>query len=300
MSRRWGGDYWHHYPRARPKAVKDGLKAKSQRGAIGETWWSKRWLDLLHSFGMGARLDRGRRYARQGQVVSMDVESGKVTAKVQGTRPKPYSITIEMKPLSDKDWEKVLEVMAAKAIFAAKLLAGEMPKEIEETFTEAKRPLFPTREKDLDTDCSCPDWANPCKHIAAVYFLLAERFDEDPFMIFKLRGRTKEQIIESLRQKRGALQPVEEAASTAAPEAPGDKGVSPLEACLDSFWQAGPSLADFTPRPPLPESDKVILKRLGDSPFALRGENLTQILARAYDAVSAAAQAKASEETPEA
>ena len=275
----WGGGYWYHYPKAKPKAVKDGIKARSRRGEIGETWWSKRWLE--------------RRYARAGQVVSMDVEAGKVTAMVQGTRPKPYSISIALKPLSDKDWNQILEVMASKAIFAAKLLSGEMPKDIEEAFTEAKRPLFPTKERDLNTDCSCPDWANPCKHIAAVYFLLAERFDEDPFMIFKLRGRTKEEIIQALRLKRGALQPATTVTPPAEPEAASEKIVPPLEACLDSFWQAGPGLAAFAPRPPVPESDGLILRRLGESPFSLRGQNLTQLLAPAYDAASAAAQKKA-------
>jgi len=300
MSRHgWGGDYWYHYPKTKPRAVKDGIKAKSRRGEIGETWWSKRWIELLHSCGMGARLDRGRRYARAGQVIRMEIEPGKVTAKVQGSRPKPYSISIDLKPLSDRDWDKVLDVMAAKAIFAAKLLAGEMPKDIEEAFSEAKRPLFPTRERDLDTDCSCPDWANPCKHIAAVYFLLAERFDEDPFMIFKLRGRTKEEIIEALRQKRGALQPAQAAAPSPEPEATSVKTVPPLEACVDSFWQAGPSLASFAPRPPVPEADKLVLKQLGASPFSIQGKNLAELLAPAYDVTSAEAQKKALGSGPE-
>jgi uncharacterized Zn finger protein len=84
--------------------------------------------------------------------------------------------------------------MASQAIFAAKLLSGEMPQNIEEAFAEAKVSLFPTSEQDLDTECSCPDWANPCKHIAAVYYLLAERFDEDPFLIFKLRGEPRKRL----------------------------------------------------------------------------------------------------------
>src|SRR5437588_12759165 len=99
--------------------------------------------------------------------------------------------------------------MASQAIFAAKLLAGEMPQDIEEAFSAVQISLFPLATTDLDTDCSCPDWANPCKHIAAVYYLLAERFDEDPFLIFKLRGRTKEQIIQVLREKRAQTQPEE-------------------------------------------------------------------------------------------
>src|SRR5438105_2635476 len=199
------------YPKSHPKRVEGGIKTKSERGAIGETWWSKRWIGVLESFNMGARLTRGRSYARQGQVLSIDVEPGLVKAKVQGSRPKPYNVKIQLQPLSDSDWDKVTEAMAAQAIFAAKLLAGEMPTDIEEAFSAVHVSLFPTALKDLETDCSCPDWANPCKHIAAVYYLLAERFDEDPFLIFKLRGRTKEQIIETLREKRTQTLPAESA-----------------------------------------------------------------------------------------
>lgn len=196
--------YWDYfwYEPARPKPVKDGLKTKSRGGSIGKTWWSKRWLDVLHSFNMGARLSRGRSYARRGQVISIDVQEGLVSAKVQGSRPKPYQIKITLKPLSQKDWKQVAEAMSEQAIFVAKLLAGEMPNNIEEAFVAAKIPLFPKSQKELVTDCSCPDWANPCKHIAAVYYLLAEQFDDDPFLIFKLRGKSKDELIEELREKR--------------------------------------------------------------------------------------------------
>ena len=174
--------YREFFPRSRPRAAKGGIKSQSKRGAFGQSWWAKRWIAVLESFDIGARLGRGRSYARQGQVVSIDVEPGIVKAKVQGTQPRPYSIKIKLKPLSDQDWDKVTEAMASQAIFAAKLLAGEMPADIEEAFDAVNVALFPTAETDLDTDCSCPDWANPCKHIAAVYYLLAERFDEDPFL----------------------------------------------------------------------------------------------------------------------
>src|ERR1051326_5203086 len=195
-------DYWGYYEPAQPRRVKEGIKTRSEWGGIGETWWSKRWVGVLESFSLGTRLTRGRSYARQGQVISIDVEPGIVQAKVQGTQPTPYAIKIKLKPLSEDDWEKVTEAMASQAIFAAKLLAGEMPTNIEEAFDAVNVSLFPVARTDLETDCSCPDWANPCKHIAAVYYLLADRFDEDPFLIFKLRGRTKEQIIEALREKR--------------------------------------------------------------------------------------------------
>ena len=284
------GGYWDYYEPAQPKRVKDGIKTKSERGAIGETWWSKRWVGVLESFSLGTRLTRGRSYARQGQVVSIDVEPGIVKAKVQGTQPRPYSIKIKLKPLSDQDWDKVTEAMASQAIFAAKLLAGEMPKDIEEAFDAVNVALFPTAETDLDTDCSCPDWANPCKHIAAVYYLLAERFDEDPFLIFKLRGRTKEQIIEILREKRAETFSGETPALTASAEDSSAAGAAEplLEENLETFWQAGEALETFAVHPEAAEVDKAILRRLGDAPFTVGGQNMASLLAKAYDVVDVA------------
>src|SRR5712692_5133313 len=290
---RWRDDYdnWGYYEPSRPIRVQGGIKTKKEHGQIGETWWSKRWIAVLESFNMGTRLTRGRSYARQGQVISIDVEPGMVQAKVQGSQPKPYKVEIRLKTLSDQDWENVTEAMASQAIFAAKLLAGEMPKNIEEAFGAVKLSLFPTALKELETSCSCPDWANPCKHIAAVYYLLAERFDEDPFLIFKLRGRTKEQIIEVLRHKRAASLPAESASPSpdADDSTPAENALS-LEDHLDTFWQAGEALNDFTVNPTASKVDKAILKRLGDAPFTVAGQNISSLLAKAYDTVDTASQ----------
>ena len=287
-------EFWQYrYEPLPPRPVKDGIRTRSQRGAIGETWWSKRWITVLESLGMGARLGRGRSYARMGQVTSMDVKKGVVTANVQGTRVKPYSISIRLAPLPKKDWDRVTDVMASQAIFAARLLSGEMPRDIEEAFAEAEVSLFPTSRKDLDTSCSCPDWANPCKHIAAVYYLLAERFDQDPFLIFELRGRTKEEIVQTLRDKRGKT-PSEEKGST-----PGEivlsqeTAVAPLEDCLDIFWQMGEALETFATNPAPPEVDNAILKRLGKAPFSVGRRNIAFLLAKAYYMASSAALQKA-------
>ncbi|MBI4332706.1 MAG: SWIM zinc finger family protein [Chloroflexi bacterium] len=284
---------WQHYTPGPPRAVKNGIKTRSQRGAIGETWWSKRWINVLERLGMGARLDRGRSYARRGQVVSIDIQKGVVKSKVQGTQVKPYSITIRLSPFSDQEWDKVAGAMAAQAIFAAKLLAGEMPQNIEDAFTGVKVPLFPTSIKHLDTECSCPDWANPCKHIAAVYYILAERFDEDPFLIFTLRGRTKEEIIRVLRDKRGKTLAVEEAApagpEVAIPESPAIR----LEDCMETFWKAGQALESFVTGPAPPEVDNAILKRLGKPPFAEGAGDVLSRLERAYAAASQAALQRA-------
>ncbi len=293
---RWrDNDYWDYYEPSRPIKVQGGIKTRSERGEIGSTWWSKRWIGVLESFSMGTRLTRGRSYARQGQVLSIDVEPGIVKAKVQGSRPKPYDVKIRLKPLSDQDWDKVTEAMASQALFAAKLLAGEMPTTIEEAFSAVKLSLFPTSVNELETNCSCPDWANPCKHIAAVYYLLAERFDEDPFLIFKLRGRTKEEIIAALREKRtetstaeSAFTP-ESATSTAADTSP------PLAESLDTFWQAGEALDTFAVNPTAARIDNAILKRLGEAPFSIKGQNTTSLLVKAYRVVDEVVLQKLSE-----
>jgi len=294
---RWRDSYdeyeWNYYHENQPIRVKDGIKAKSERGEIGSTWWSKRWIKTLESFSMGTRLTRGRSYARKGQVVSIDVEPGIVKAKVQGSMPKPYNVKIRLKPLSDADWEKVTDAMASQALFAAKLLAGEMPSNIEEAFHAVRLSLFPTALSDLETDCSCPDWANPCKHIAAVYYLLAERFDEDPFLIFKLRGRSKEQIISTLRAKRIEMLPPANASSSITDEAGQAENDSLLADSLETFWQAGEGLSVFAVNPGAPDIDKAILKRLGDAPFTIDNRNLTALLSKAYDMVDSSINAAA-------
>ncbi len=280
---------WEYYPKRSPKPVKEGIKAKSKRGDIGETWWSHRWIGILKSFHMGARLNRGKAYARRGQVISIDIEKGAVFASVQGTRKRPYSVTILLPELSDEEWDKVTDALASQALFAAKLLSGEMPTTIEDAFDEVGVALFPQSKEELDTKCSCPDWANPCKHIAAVYFLLAEQFDEDPFLIFTLRGRTKEEIISTLREKRAEKILEEDTTKTNSNEIL-------LEECLDTYWEAGEALDSFVVNPMNPEAENVILKRLGEAPFTVRGENAVSLLLKIYHAVSAAALQKASEE----
>jgi uncharacterized Zn finger protein len=186
----------------RPLKVEGGLKARSERGAIGESWWSKRFLAVLESLALGSRLTRGRNYARRGQVLSLDVEPGAVIASVQGSRPKPYRVTIGLAAFDDKTWRQVEAALAGQAIFSARLLAGEMPAEIEEVFAAAGHPLFPTQVAQLAMSCSCPDWQVPCKHIAATFYLLAEAFDEDPFQILHWRGRERQALLARLRELR--------------------------------------------------------------------------------------------------
>jgi uncharacterized Zn finger protein len=167
-------------------------------------WWSQRWLDLLDSYRFKKRLERARTYSRQGNVLSIEFKGAKVLARVQGSEEEPYKVSLSLDSFTDEQWGYVIETMSQKAIFAAKLLAGEMPQNIEDVFTSNGLSLFPFTLSDVHSKCSCPDKANPCKHVGAVYYQLGDRFSEDPFVLFQLRGRTKEQIISDLRQLRNA------------------------------------------------------------------------------------------------
>jgi uncharacterized Zn finger protein len=165
-------------------------------------WWVERWLDLLNSYRFKKRLERGRNYAREGNVLSIDFTEAQVLASVQGSEVEPYQVSLSLEPFTEENWNYVIDTMSQKAIFSAQLLAGEMPANIEQVFTNNGLSLFPFSLSDIRSRCSCPDKANPCKHIAAVYYQLSDRFSEDPFVLFQLRGRTKTQILETLRQIR--------------------------------------------------------------------------------------------------
>ena len=156
---------WYEWESAGPIAVEGGIKAKSKRGAIGEQWWSRRFIAVLESYGAGmsGRLQRGKNYARRGQVIEFSLDAGKVAARVQGSRPQPYRVTITVPPLTAAQWGEVESRLAAQALFRARLLAGEMPAEIEQVFADAGTPLFPASARDLTMDCNCPDWGVPCK-----------------------------------------------------------------------------------------------------------------------------------------
>jgi len=165
-------------------------------------WWVERWLELLNSYRFKKRLERGRNYAREGNVLCIEFAGAQVLAQVQGSEAEPYQVSLSLVPFSDEDWNYIMGTMSEKAIFSAQLLAGEMPANIEEVFTANGLSLFPFSLADIRSRCSCPDKANPCKHIAAVYYQLGDRFSEDPFVLFQLRGRTKTQILDGLRQLR--------------------------------------------------------------------------------------------------
>ena len=233
-------------------------------------WWSQQWLDLLDSYRFKKRLERARNYARQGNVLSIEFKGAKVLARVQGSEVEPYKVSLSLEPFSDEQWGYVIESMSQRAIFAAKLLAGEMPQNIEEVFTANGLSIFPFTLGDVQSKCSCPDKANPCKHIGALYYQLGDRFSEDPFVLFQLRGRTKEQIISDLRQLRSAkIQPNTTETSDIQQSIPNNK----YSVKIDYFWQYNEPL-ESSLVVIAPSTNEMVLDVLGAIPLAKEEENV--------------------------
>ena len=227
---------------------------------------------------MGSRLQRGKRYARTGQVLTMDVGAGQVKASVQGSRAKPYRVFIETEVLTTSEWDAIESVMASSAVFAARLLAGEMPEEIEEAFAGSSTSLFPGSPTSSTSACSCPDWENPCKHIAAVYYLLAEAFDGDPFLIFAWRGRTKEELLGGLRARRRRSTAEDEYPSSAVartgatgpfgwPVVDREHDESGQGANFTFTWGTDADLVAIQTRPRLAVAPDLILRQLDPGPL---------------------------------
>jgi uncharacterized Zn finger protein len=276
---RWGY-YYEYFPPSRPRTAKGGIRAQSQRGGFGESWWAKRWIAVLEGFQIGARLQRGRNYARRGQVLSIDIGKGHISAQVQGSRPAPYKIAIKVKPLAKQAWTKVAEAVSSQAVFASKLLGGEMPHEIDEVFRGAGLSLFPERHKDLETGCSCPDWSNPCKHIAAVYYLLGEEFDRDPFLIFKMRGMIREEFLALLGES-GVKERAVAAAEMLPPE--------PLPSAPTPFWAAGAIPEDLAGEAQVRPAGAALPRRLGKFPLWRGSQGFFEFLEAVYTRGSAQA-----------
>jgi len=267
--------WYQHYERTKPHEVKGGIKAKSKRGAFGTTWWGKHWEETLKGFGINNRLQRGKRYARKGQVISIEVEEGQVTSKVQGSRSDPYEVTIRLKPYKENEWEEVVEAFRRQPYFAAALMAGEMPSGVEDVVARTGLALFPEREADLKTNCSCPDWSNPCKHIAAVYLLLAEEFDRDPFLLFRLRGMPQGALMDRI------------GGTDATPTDP-DDDASPDAVSLETagFWNPPDLPDDVYGSVEVPSTHAALPQQLGKFPFWRAANDLVDALAPAYEAAS--------------
>jgi uncharacterized Zn finger protein len=183
----------------------EALSSLSSSGQpeFGRTWWGRAWLEALEQ---RARLDpdrlpRGRDYARSGAVGELTLAPGEARARVQGRKTEPYQVRIRVRRFADDEWDRVLAAISARLGHAAALLDGELPPEIADDAAAAGLNLLPGGG-ELGPRCSCPDEADPCKHSAAACYLITDVLDTDPFALFLLRGRTRDQVLGGIRARR--------------------------------------------------------------------------------------------------
>jgi uncharacterized Zn finger protein len=270
---------WNYFPPSTPLPAEGGLATSKQRGAMAGTWWSLRFVEVLESFGLGGRMSRGRRYARKGQVLSLDVRAGLLAAQVQGSRTTPYEVTIKAATPTTKQWEKIDHVMRARVGFPAQLLAGEVPAELESVFAAAKAQLLPSTWADLEAACSCPDYGNPCKHIAAVLYVFADHLDHDPWLLLEWRGRTRDQVLAHVRARASGAADRDEAPAVAPWWPFGPRETLPLGA-PDAIDPYGDTIIDPADPP------DAVLQRCEALDLTIGGRGSRELLGPVYGALA--------------
>lgn len=215
----------------------------AERRTFGSTWWGREWLDALEGRAVHDpnRLPRGRTYARKGNASALAVERGRVRALVHGSRPDPYDVLLEVRPFRGDEWDCVLDAVVAKAGHAAALLDGELHPGIVADARAVDVELLP-RSGELRTACSCPDCAEPCKHAAAICYLMADALDDDPFVLLELRGMARDEVLAAVRARRAAAAPA--AAGEQATSSTLEVGVPAAEA-----WARAPGPLPAVPPP---------------------------------------------------
>lgn len=252
------------------------------RNEFGSNWWSKKWNNAISSFTISSRMDKGKEYARAGNVLSIEVSKGEIEAEVQGGSQTPYKVNMEIDSFTKEQWEKIMNIMSQKAIFCAKLLNGEMPENIEEAFKEAGVSLFPKKQIHLITECSCPDTANPCKHIAAVHYMLGLEFDKDPFIILKLRGMNKEEFLKALRILRSGDESLEIKRKTKKHHK-SKKTIEDLKREFENFHGIDEGVLNMTFSYVTPDVKHGIIKTLGVPAFCSNKDEFVYKMKVAYD-----------------
>jgi len=281
-------------PPVNPKRVRGGIKL-STKDEDPTGWLPERWLRLLTAAVEGDRLVEGRTYAAGGQTRRLDLSPGKVVASVQGRASKPYRTTLTFETLGHRAWDGVIAAMVDQAVYAAKLMAGEVPANIEDLFHPMGKRLFPLGPGEIRVSCQCAEFREDstrwCKHMACVGYLLADKLASEPLTVFLLRGMAKDELTELLRQRRAMAGAVHGDAAVYASHIPGLTDAAPvsLEDELDGFWDLGPEAAQVSVPLEKPQVSKPLLRRLGPSPFEQARFPLVGLLATIYDVVSEAA-----------
>jgi uncharacterized Zn finger protein len=264
-----------------------------QQGLGQQPWWVEQWMELINSYRYKKRLERAWDYARSGNVLSIRFEGRRVHARVQGTEEDPYKVKLWLDVLNDEDWGYVLEALSQKARWSAQLLAGLMPQDIERAFAASGKRLFPFKLQEVRSECTCPDKANPCKHVSAVFYLMGDRFSEDPFVLFQLRGRSRAQLLTELAERRraGASAPLVHVphpphGAIADPsrwwryDAPMDPDLVVITSAMEG--ESGLELAGPLPlaeEPRFPEANRLFLERLLDHGKTMAAQAMARAMA---------------------
>jgi uncharacterized Zn finger protein len=268
---------------------------------FSRTWWGQKFIAALEEFSDSARLGRGRAYARNGKIKEHQITNGKITAKVRGSvnpyfgvyKEPLYKVNIEIKQISSADWSKIISYLGSKASLISKLLLGEVPDNIETAFGESKLHLLPHDRQDFKTDCSCPDWENPCKHIAGVYYLVAAELDRDPFLLFELRGITRSQLQQELTKTPlgkalssaldGGELPI---VATASYHTQPQKLTRPLPSTPKDFWQGEKRLPQTVEKSEIATIPAVVVKKGGDfPPFWTQDNSFLEVMEELYERI---------------
>lgn len=249
--------------------------------------WAEAWIDALAQFSHPGRMRRGRQFADRKHIPQFVVRPGEVLAKVK-EGDAVYDVHIEVEQLDDETWDKILSILASRAIFSARLLAGEMPKEVAQVFEEVHAPLFPQAD-ELHASCTCVDWQVPCKHLAGLYYWLADRFEEDPFLLFQLRGRSKDDVLSALRSHH------QTGHDTEAEVIEEDFPTPALADSLPNFWDMDEASDAISYNISPPSISLPHLRRLGAPPFTQL--DLINLLSPIYQQVTEVAHKWAYQET---
>ncbi|MFM8331691.1 MAG: SWIM zinc finger family protein [Candidatus Methylumidiphilus sp.] len=252
------------------------------------TWWGRKFIDALEGFIDEGRLSRGRGYANNDRITQWAIDGGRITASIRGNvnpyfgvyQEPLYQTSIELKPIAPQDWRDVVAQFGYRAAFVARLLMNEMPDNIEEPFAELGLRLLPGSVNDMETTCSCPDYANPCKHVAGLDYFLAAKLDADPFLLFELRGLSRMDLLKQLCEtplgRALALamsaedEPVQPAESYFTRPIPRE---APASMHPEGFWLAAQRLpAEIEPAIP-PAVAALTIKKGGDYPGFWQREN---------------------------
>ncbi len=259
------------------------------RKAFGNTWWGKQWLNSLNQIDYSNRLPRGRRYANNGSVKSIEIKGNNISGAVKGTRPRPYKITIDIPKFSAREKAKIVELVTTNPLFLSQLLNRKLPSELNNLCKAHQIHIFPASWNDLNGKCSCPDWAVPCKHMAAVLYLVANEIDKNPFVVFDLH---EFDLFKGLAGVGYTLEGQKEINILSV-----DKLRQPLSSASIkmSVEEEAYNRLDFTL---LPESREALLTLLSENPVFYPEGNFKDLLAKVYKTVArSATKLKSLEET---